>query len=245
MAREQHSEVQRIEEPIHHEIETTNPISTMSTPVAPETIVQALNWRYATKGYDTTRKIPAALWETLEQSLVLAPSSYGLQPYQFLVVKDEAKRAALRPHSWGQPQITDASHLVVFTARTSLTEEHVKEFIQRTSDVRGVPAEALAGYRDMMVGDLVKGPRGAIIAHWAARQAYIALGELLTTAALLGVDATPIEGFSPTDYDKILGLEGSGYSAVVVAALGYRSADDKYASLPKVRFPAEQLIRTI
>ena len=217
----------------------------MSATISQQTVVEALNWRYATKAYDTAKKIPADVWKTLEQSLVLAPSSYGLQPYKFLVVNDAAKRAELRPHSWGQPQITDASHLVVFAARTTLTERHVDEFIQRVSDVRGVPADALGGYRDMMVGDLVKGPRSAVVQHWAARQAYIALGELLTTAALLGVDATPIEGFNPAEYDKLLKLEGTGYSSVVVAALGYRSAEDKYASLPKVRFSTGQLVETI
>ena len=217
----------------------------MSATISQQTVVEALNWRYATKAYDTAKKIPADVWKTLEQSLVLAPSSYGLQPYKFLVVNDPAKRADLRPHSWGQPQITDASHLVVFAARTTLTEQHVDEFIQRVSDVRGVPADALGGYRDMMVGDLVKGPRSAVVQHWAARQAYIALGELLTTAALLGVDATPIEDFNPAEYDKLLKLEGTGYSSVVVAALGYRSAEDKYASLPKVRFSTGQLVETI
>ena len=217
----------------------------MSATISQQTVVEALNWRYATKAYDTAKKIPADVWKTLEQSLVLAPSSYGLQPYKFLVVNDAAKRAELRPHSWGQAQITDASHLVVFAARTTLTERHVDEFIQRVSEVRGVPADALGGYRDMMVGDLVKGPRSAVVQHWAARQAYIALGELLTTAALLGVDATPIEGFNPAEYDKLLKLEGTGYSSVVVAALGYRSAEDKYASLPKVRFSTGQLVETI
>jgi nitroreductase len=217
----------------------------MSASTSQQTLIEALNWRYATKSYDTSKKIPADAWKTLEQSLVLAPSSYGLQPYKFIVVNDPAKRAELRPHSWGQSQITDASHLVVFAARTTLTEDHVKEFIRLTSEARGVPADALGGYRDLIVGDLVKGPRHEIIQHWSARQAYIALGELLTSAALLKIDATPIEGFSPPDYDKALGLEGSGYSAVVVAALGYRATDDKYASLPKVRFPVQQLIETV
>ncbi len=217
----------------------------MPAALSQQSLIEALNWRYATKAYDTTKKITADLWSTLEQSLLLTPSSYGLQPYKFLVVKNAAKRTELRPHSWNQPQITDASHLVVFAARTLLTEEHVNEFIRLTSEVRGVPADSLAVYRDSMIGDLVKGPRSKILPHWAARQAYIALGELLTSAALLGIDATPMEGFDPAAYDQVLGLEGSGYSAVVVAALGYRSAVDKYASAPKVRFPAEQLIETV
>lgn len=208
-------------------------------------LISALNWRYATKSYDAAKKIPAATWNTLTEALVLSPSSYGLQPYRFLVVNDPAVRAQLLPHAWGQRQVVDASHLVVFTARTGFTAEEVDKFIELTAKTRGIPAEALKGYRDMMVGDLVKGPRAAIADQWAARQAYIALGNLLTSAAVLGVDATPMEGFLPSEFDKVLGLTGSGYTAVVIAALGYRAADDKYAAAPKVRFPASELVKTV
>lgn len=213
--------------------------------LAPQQLLSAFQWRYATKAFDPSRKIDATTWQALEESLVLSPSSYGLQPYRFLVVTSEKVRAELLPQSWGQRQVVDASHLVVFTARTQLSAADVDRFIARNTEVRGVPAEALKTYRDMMVGDLVKGPRAAVIHEWAARQAYIAFGNLLTSAALLGVDACPLEGIVPTEYDRILGLKDSGYATVVAAALGYRAPQDKYASLPKVRFPARELIQHI
>ncbi|MFO1476303.1 MAG: NAD(P)H-dependent oxidoreductase [Verrucomicrobiota bacterium] len=216
-------------------------MSTTST----QNLVGALNWRYATKAFDPQRKIPADVWQTLVQALVLTPTSYGLQPYRFLVVSDPAKRQALLPHSWNQRQVVDASQYVVFAARTGVSESDVDRLIAKTSEVRQIPAAALSGYRDMMLGDLVKGPRSAIANHWAARQAYIALGNLLTSAALLGVDATPMEGFNPAEYDRILELNGTGYAAVVACALGYRSAEDKYAALPKVRYETSELVQTI
>jgi nitroreductase len=208
-------------------------------------LLNALNWRYATKVFDPNKKIPADVWQTLERALVLSPSSYGLQPYRFLVISDPAKRAALLPHSWNQKQVVDASHFVVFTARTQMTEADVDKLIARTTDVRKIPAESLNFYRDMMLGDLVKGPRSRIAHEWATRQAYIALGNLMTCAAVLGVDACPMEGFVPSEYDRVLGLENSGYATVVCCALGYRAANDKYASLPKVRFELQELVQPV
>lgn len=211
----------------------------------PQQLIQALEWRYATKAFDPSRKIPAETWAALAQTLVLTPTSYGLQPYQFLVVQDPAKRAALLPHSWGQKQVVDCSHFVVFTARTDMREADVTRLIQRISTVRGVPAETLNFYRDMMLGDVVNGVRGKTAREWATRQCYIALGNLMTAAAVLGVDACPMEGLLPAEYDKILGLEGSGYATAVACALGYRAAGDKYASHAKVRYPAAELVRVI
>lgn len=208
-------------------------------------LLQALEWRYATKVFDATRKLSAETWETLQKTLILSPSSYGLQPYHFLIVKDPAKRAEMVPHSWGQKQVVDASHFVVFAARTTLSRGDVEKFIELTAQQRGIPANALKGYRDMMIGDLVEGPRSAMVQQWGTCQAYIALGNLLTSAALLGVDACPMEGFVPAEYNRILGLAGSGYTAVVACALGYRAADDKYAGLKKVRFDASELVKTI
>ena len=210
-----------------------------------EQLLAALNWRYATKFFDASKKIPDDVWKTLEQSLVLTPTSYGLQPYQFLVINNPAKRAELLPHSWGQKQVVDASHFVVFTARTEMTEADVDRFIQRTKDVRKLPVGAFNPYRDMMIGDIVNGPRGKQAHEWAARQAYIALGNLMTCGAILGVDACPMEGLVPSEYDKILNLAGSGYATVVACALGYRSAADKYASLAKVRYETKDLVRII
>jgi len=206
-------------------------------------LLEALQWRYATKVFDAARKIPANVWQTLERALVLTPTSYGLQPYRFLVIDNPAKRAELLPHSWNQKQVVDASHFVVFAARTRMTEADVTRLIQRTSDVRKIPAESLNFYRDMMLGDVVNGPRGKNSQEWATRQAYIALGNLMTCAALLGVDACPMEGLVPTEYDQVLGLAGGDYATVVACALGYRAATDKYAALTKVRYETPELVQ--
>jgi nitroreductase len=211
----------------------------------PQQLVQALEWRYATKVFDATKKIPADVWSALEKTLILTPSSYGLQPYQFLIIQDPAKRGALLPHSWGQKQVVDCSQFVVFTARTDMQEADVTKLIQRVSSVRGVPPETLNFFRDMMLGDVVNGVRGKTAHEWATRQTYIALGNLMTAAAVLGVDACPMEGLVPAEYDKVLGLNGSGYATVVACALGYRAAGDKYASLAKVRYPAQDLVRVV
>lgn len=208
-------------------------------------LTAALEWRYATKVFDAAAKIPVHVWDALEKTLVLTPTSYGLQPYKFLIVQNPATRAALLPQSWGQKQVVDCSHYVVFVARTEMKAADVDKFIARTAQVRGVPAESLAGYRGMMLGDIVNGPRGKAAHEWAARQAYIALGNAMTAAAILGVDACPMEGIAPAEYDKILKLEGSGYKTVVALALGYRAATDKYATLAKVRYEAKELIQHV
>lgn len=212
------------------------------SPCAPDTLIKALNWRYATKAFDPTRKVSDADLNTLLQSLVLTPSSFGLQPYRFLVVTDPALRARLREASWGQGQVTDCSHLVVFLARQQMTEADVDHYIARIAQVRGDRPENLAAYRGMMVGTLVTGPRAATVPEWAARQAYIALGQFMASAALLGLDTCPMEGLDPKKYDEILGLESTPFRTVVACPVGYRAEGDKYAALAKVRFPAEELV---
>ena len=213
--------------------------------VSTQQLLAALQWRYATKVFDASKKIPAELWQALERALVLTPTSYGLQPYRFLVINDPARRDELLPHSWNQKQVVDASHFVVLAARTKITPADVSKLIQRTSDLRKIPAESLNFYRDLMLGDIVNGPRGQHAHEWAARQAYIALGNLMTCAALLGVDACPMEGLNPVEYDRILGLTGGDHATVVACALGYRAVTDKYASLPKVRYETRELVQTI
>jgi nitroreductase len=208
-------------------------------------LLNALEWRYATKVFDPTKKIPADIWQALERVLVLTPTNYGLQPYQFLVVADPAKRAELLAHSYNQKQVVDASHFIAFTARTEITEADVDRHVKRTADVRKLPMNALDGYRRMILGDVVHGPRAKIAHEWATRQTYIALGNLMTCVAVLGVDACPMEGFVPAEYDRILNVKGSGYTTVVICALGYRAANDKYAGFPKVRFETAELIRKI
>ena len=211
----------------------------------PQKLLEALRWRYATKMFDSSKKIPADVWSALEESLVLTPTSYGLQPYKFFVVQDPAKRAALLSHSWGQAQVVDCSHFVVFVARTEMKEADVDRLIRRTCEVRNVPRESLEMYRGMMLKDIVNGPRGKVAHEWAARQAYIALGNFMTSCAMLGVDTCPLEGLVPAEYDRILNLEGSGYKTVVACAAGYRAADDKYARREKVRYEKRELVNVV
>lgn len=214
------------------------------TPVSPATALAALNWRYAVKKFDKTKKIPADTWAALEQALVLSPSSYGLQPWKFFVVETPATREQLLPHSWGQKQIVDASHLVVFAVKKDVGPADAERLVARSSAVRGIPPATLDGYKNMMVGSLTRSSAPEIDA-WMSRQVFIALGVFLTTAAMLGVDACPMEGFVPEKYDEILGLTAKGYAARVAATAGYRAADDAYAALAKVRFPAEEVVARV
>lgn len=211
----------------------------------PADLIGALNWRYATKQFDPSRKIPAPVWEALEDALILTPSSYGLQPWHFFVVTDPELKAALRPHSWGQPQVTGCSHHVVFATRRDIDAAFVEKYLARMAEIRGVPTESLGFFRDMMASDILNGPRSKGVQEWAARQVYIALGNFMTAAALLGVDTCPMEGFDPAKYDEILGLPEKGFHAVVACPAGYRAEGDKYAGLPKVRFPKEELLERL
>jgi nitroreductase len=216
-----------------------------SKPVSNEALLQQLRWRYAVKKFDPTRKIAAADWQTLEQALVLTPSSFGLQPWRFVVITEQSLKERLVPISWGQRQVADASHVVVFAVRKPLTEADVDRYVARTAEVRGVGIDALAGFKKMMMGSLIPPPTGFDIHHWAALQSYIALGNFMTSAAMLGIDTCPMEGIQPDKYDELLGLPTEGLGTVVVAAAGYRAADDKYAALPKVRFDAADVVQTI
>ncbi|AFY00846.1 NAD(P)H-dependent oxidoreductase [Bdellovibrio bacteriovorus] len=209
-----------------------------------KTIQDALEWRYATKKFDASKKISDADWTTLRNSLTLAPSSYGVQPWKFLVIENPEVRNQLKPVSWNQTQVTDASHYVVFLYKEKMDADFVQKFINRVAEVRSAPLDALDGYKNMLIENLVKAPEEKIRV-WSQRQAYIAMGFLLQTAALLKIDATPMEGFDPAAYDKILGLEGSGWKTVATVALGYRHQEDALQNQKKVRFEEADLIQYI
>lgn len=211
-------------------------------PIPPAQLTAALDWRYATKKFDPTRKIPADVWAALEHSLVVAPSSFGLQPWKFIVVTDPAVRAKLLPVSWGQAQVVDAAHHVVFALRKGVDVAHVDKFLARQIELRGGSLEALAPYRGMMTSFVEKVSAAGGIDLWATKQVYIALGQFMAAAALVGVDACPMEGIDPAAYDEILGLTGTEFATVVSCAVGYRSTDDKYAAEAKVRFPVSDVL---
>lgn len=213
--------------------------------VSPEQVLQQLHWRYATKKFDATKKISEEVWKTLEKSLVLAPSSFGLQPWKFIVVSNPQIRQQLVEHSWGQQQVVDASHLVVLAIKKELNTADVERYVQHMSEVRQVPVDDLQGLSNMIKGFLTSPPYPINVNEWAARQVYIALGQFMTSAAMLEIDTCPMEGFNPAKYDEVLGLAEQGYAAVVLCPAGYRAADDKYAVMPKVRYPSEDVVEYV
>lgn len=208
-------------------------------------IMQALQWRYATKMFDANKKLSEADFQKLLDALVLTPSSFGLQPWKFVVVENPELRAQLRPHSWGQSQITDASHLLVLCRVNTIDEAFIQKNLDQIVKIRGVSQESLQGYKEMMIGNLVTGERAKIIDQWARNQVYIALGNLMTVAAALEIDACPIEGFDANKYDEILDLKKYGLSSCVVLPVGYRSEEDKYQQVKKVRFEKKDLVITM
>lgn len=208
-------------------------------------LIEALNWRYATKKFDSTKKIDDKTWSTVEDALVLTPSSYGLQPWKFVVVTDKAVMQKLTASSWGQKQVEDCSHLVVIAVKEKVDADYVNHYVNTIIEQRGVNPLELEGLKKMMMGDIVNGPRSEVSFEWAARQAYIALGNLLTVSAVLGLDTCPMEGILPAKYDEILGLTGSGFKTVVACPVGYRANDDKYAQVKKIRFPNSEIIKKI
>ena len=218
------------------------PPALMPTPISPADMLGYLRWRYATKKFDPEKKIPSELWAAAEQSLVLAPSSYGLQPWKFLVVTNPAVRAKLRVHAGGQGQTVDCSHFVVFAVHQDLGSDHVDRYIDRIAEVRGSEKATLGGFRKMLLGSLEVAAAEGRLNHWQTHQVYIALGQFMAVAAILQIDTCPMEGIEQEKFDQVLGLEGTGYKTVVACAAGYRAADDKYAGAPKVRFAAKDVI---
>ena len=212
------------------------------TPIAPVTLIEALQWRYATQKFDVTKTIPAETWTALEHALVLSPSSIGLQPWKFFVVTDPAVKARLRPAAWNQSQVTDCSHFVVFVVRKNLGAEHVDRHLERMVEVRGVARDTLNRFGEMAVKNLETARAEGRLDTWQTHQVYIALGSFIASAAVLGVDTCAMEGFEPAKFDEVLGLTGSEYATVVACAAGYRASDDPRALHKKVRFKTDDVI---
>ncbi len=213
--------------------------------IAPDALLTQLRWRYAVKKFDPTRTVPEATWNALQQATILAPSSYGLQPWRMVVVTDPGVKTRLSAASWDQTQPRDCSHMVVFAARTGINKSDVDAYLARIARARNVAMTDpdLATFGGQMMGTIQSLSREAADA-WCARQCYIALGFLLSACAAFGVDACPMEGIVHDKYDGILDLPTRGYKATVAAAVGYRATDDWLAPLAKVRTdPAEIVIR--
>ena len=207
-------------------------------------LIDALQWRYATKSFNPAKKLSAELISSLIESLHLSPSSFGLQPWKFIVVENPGLREELRNHSWGQAQVTDASHYIVLAVKEKIDAADVQEWIECLAKTQSTPLEKLAPLQGMIM-QFVTAMSDDQLLLWSTRQVYIALGQLMTSAAVLGVDSCPMEGMSPEGYDLTLSLKNTGYRTVVACALGYRSESDKYANAAKARFPLEQVVSVL
>lgn len=206
--------------------------------------IENQNWRYATKKFDATKKVSTEDLETLKKAIQLSSSSYGLQLYKVFIIENPEVRAQLQPASWGQSQIVDASHLLVFANIVNVQESHIDAYVQNIADTRGLSVEDLKGYSDFMKSKIVPLPVEQK-AVWTSKQTYLALGNLLNAAAELKIDVTPMEGFEPEKYNEILGLGRLGLNASLVAAIGYRHEEDATQHYAKVRKPIEELFETI
>jgi nitroreductase / dihydropteridine reductase len=201
---------------------------------------EALQWRYATKRMNGER-VPAEKLEAILEAIQLSPSSMGLQPYNVILIDDEATKASLKAAAYNQPQITEASHLLVFAAWEDITAENVDFYLQEIIQTRNVSAESLEAFKAALMG-IVTGRTKEQKYEWAARQSYIAFSNAITAAAFEKVDATPMEGFVPAEVDRILGLEKKGLRSVTILALGFRDEKNDYmVSQKKVRRAKEVL----
>ncbi len=206
-----------------------------------KSIISRLEWRMATKTFDPNKKLSESDLGLLLEALRLTASSYGLQPWKFVVVNDPEIREKLKAASYGQAQITDASSLIVICAKTSLNNSDVDEYLNKTASVRGLQMENLEGFKGMLYG-FIAGKDVESLKTWSVKQTYIALGNLLTTCALAEIDSCPMEGFDQNAYNQILGLEKLGLTAAVVCPVGYRSEDAPESKEKKVRFSREELV---
>ncbi|MEO1049722.1 MAG: NAD(P)H-dependent oxidoreductase [Bacteroidota bacterium] len=207
-------------------------------------LIENLKWRYATKKFDATKKVSAEDLEKIKEAIQLSASSYGLQLYKVLIIEDAELREKLKPAAWGQSQVTDASQLIVFCNYKQVEDQHIDEYLTLKAETQSLDVANLAGY-----GDFMKSKIGALSAEqqnaWTARQTYLALGNLLTVCSALKIDACPMEGFEPDQFDEILGLSEKNLNAAVIATIGYRSEEDATQHGPKVRKSAEALFETI
>ena len=203
-------------------------------------LIESLNWRYATKKFDRSQKVKETDVEILKESIRLAATSYGLQPFKVAIIENDAIKSELKEVSFGQSQITDCSHLFVFTHLTQLQAAFIDNYIELCADERNLELDNLQGYSAFMkttLGSLSESE----IHNWASKQAYIGMTNLLTACADLRIDACPIEGFISEKYNEILDLEKKSLSACVIVAVGYRAEDDASQHLNKLRLSKEDL----
>jgi len=206
--------------------------------------IENLHWRYATKKFNPEKQVSKDDMETLLEAIRLSASSYGLQPYEVMVIEDPEVRAKLKPAAFGQPQITDASYLLVFAYNTNVDEHYLDEFIKNNSETRNKPVEDFQDLKEMIHNSVLTFTEE--VKHiWASRQVYIALGNLLSAAADLKIDVCPMEGFDSAEFDELLDLKSKDLKSVTLATVGYRSETDQLKDAKKVRKSKDELFTRI
>lgn len=207
-------------------------------------IIESLQWRYATKKFDNSRILPQEKINTLTEAFNLTATSYGLQPLKLLVIKDKKLQQKLTEHSWNQKQVAEASHVLVFCIENTIGEDYIVKYFDQVKAIRNTPDTVLKPFREQLVDSFKNKPEDEI-SIWAAKQAYLAMGNLLTVCALEQIDACPMEGFIPEKYDEILKLNEKGLTSVLVLPVGYRAEDDMFSDFKKVRRPIKDTVITI
>jgi nitroreductase len=208
-----------------------------------KSISDAFAWRAAVKSFDPERAVPSELLESILEAGRMSATAFGLQPFRLVEVKSADLREKLLEVSYGQRQVVDAPHLFVICAITNLDEKYVRTYVENIAKTRGVQVEDLKGFEDSMLGGISNMSDEQKVS-WSARQSYIALGAMLETAALLEVDAGPMEGFMPQKVDEVLELADHNLKSVAYITFGYRK-DDKYSQMKKVRLPKEEFVLSV
>jgi nitroreductase len=198
-------------------------------------IIESLNWRYATKKFDNAKKVSESDLKDLLEAVNLTPTSVGMQLQNVVVVENKELREKLLPVSHGQPQVIDASHLLVLCSETNVDEARIDKYMKRVAEVRGVEVDSLEQFKAMAKMWTIDSQDAESLQAWMDKQVYIALGNLMTAAAIMKIDACPMEGFDAGQYDDILGLTEKGLKSVLVVPVGYRSSEDPYPQMKKVR----------
>jgi nitroreductase/dihydropteridine reductase len=215
--------------------------SDFSKPKSPMKIIEALQWRYATKKFDPEKVVGDETVTALLEAANLTATSYGLQPFKFVVIQNQKLQDQLITSSYGQRQVADASHVIVIASRTDVDPDYISEYVDLVESERGLGEGSMDQYKEVMTG-AITGMSDETRQNWAAKQAYIALGTLLAACAALGVDACPMEGFVPNEYNEILGLSKLKLDATVVVPIGYRADDDQTQEQKKVRRPLSDMV---
>ena len=197
-------------------------------------IIDSLNWRYATKKFDSSRKLSLEQVNVLKDAFNLTASSYGLQPIKLVVISNQELKNKLLESSMNQQQVVQCSHLLVICVETEIDEAYIETYFKRVIDIRQTPPNILESFKKSIINEFNDMSNSSILS-WSKNQAYLALGNLLTVCSVESIDSCPMEGFSPEKYDDILDLKSKNLKSVLVMPIGYRSKDDKFSSLEKVR----------